>query len=89
MTTIVLTEFQQRCVSALRREPNAIASSTTISNRARVSRIAVASAMCSLERRGFAVSFPSDHSQWAVKLWALTARGRVEIPHVAAHSPQA
>jgi hypothetical protein len=78
MTT--LTAFQLRCVMALRREPNAIASSTAIGHRARVARIAVPSAMRSLERRGLAHSFPSDNSQWAVKLWALTPRGRAEIP---------
>ncbi len=74
-----ISAFQQRCVDALCREPNAIASSTAISNRVRVARIAVAGAMRNLERKGLVRGLQSDNSEWAVICWALTPAGKTEL----------
>jgi hypothetical protein len=77
--TTQITDFQRKCVDALCREPNRMASSATISHRARVARIAVASAMRGLERKGLVLGFPSDNTQWAVTYWALTRLGKAEL----------
>ena len=75
-----ISQFQRQCVVALLKEPNGIASATTISNRlGGGKRIAVSSAMRSLERKGLVGSFPSDNSEWAVTLWTLTALGKAEL----------
>ncbi|RQR65507.1 hypothetical protein DIE18_03400 [Burkholderia sp. Bp9125] len=77
---VEITPFQRLCVDALRKEPNGIASTSAILSRLhRSARIAVSSAMRGLERKGLAQSFPSDNSEWAVTLWALTRLGKAEL----------
>lgn len=64
-----MTPFQQRCLEALRKAPNGIASTVGLADRLRTSNVAVVSAMRSLERQGKAGSMRSDDSQWAALLW--------------------
>lgn len=66
-----LTPFQERMLAALQKAPNGQASTQTLATRLGSSRVAVASAGRSLERKGRVVTILSDGSMWAVRIWCL------------------
>ncbi|MCW3587371.1 helix-turn-helix domain-containing protein [Burkholderia cenocepacia] len=71
MTTTDISAFQQRCIDKLKVASMSM-STNDLAHRLRTSRVAVASAMRSLERRGLAGSHRwPPHDQWAALYWFL------------------
>lgn len=71
MTTGDISAFQQRCIDRLKVARTSM-STNDLAHRLRTSRVAVVSAMRSLERRGLAGSHRwPPHDQWAALYWFL------------------
>lgn len=66
---MLLTDFQSRCVGVVQRGLNGQASITDIARRLKTSRLAVYSAMKSLQRQNFVGSFRSRPDQWGVIMY--------------------
>lgn len=69
-----LTQFQLKCVEAIRKSRNQMAALDEIAARLRTNRLAVYSAMWSLRERGLAHYFRSGDDQWAIQIWALAGK---------------
>ena len=76
------SEFQRRALDTLMAGCHNAMSLTDLAVRLRSNRLAVHSAVRSLERNGWAVSFRSDRSQWAVLLVAPSHAWRTRIAGV-------
>ena len=70
------TEFQTRLMATLQKCRNEHASISELAERMKSNRVAVNSAVRSLERNGLAVTWRSDSSQWAVLMVAPTEAWR-------------
>ena len=79
------TEFQRKVLDAAMRGLNQISNLEELAHRTKSNRLAVYSAVRSLERKGLALTFRSDRSQWAVLKVAPTDKWR---DRVAAESGQ-
>lgn len=67
-----ITKFQTRCAEAVvRHGSNGSISTTALARRLRTSRLAVVSAMRSLERKGLASSFRFGRDEHASLFWGL------------------
>jgi DNA-binding IclR family transcriptional regulator len=70
------TEFQARLMAVVMKGANNSMSLSELAARMKSNRVAVHSAVRSLERNGWAVVFRSDSSQWAVLMVAPSAAWR-------------
>ena len=68
----ILTDFQFRCCKRILQGLNEQAGLDFIARGVKNNRLAVSSAMRSLERRGLAGHFASSNQQWTVQVWFLT-----------------
>lgn len=66
-----MTDLQTRAVSILKRSPNQTASCSQLAVRLKISRVAVASSMRSLERLELVSRFRGGNDQWAPLCWRL------------------
>jgi len=84
--TLSMTEFQAKLVALIRKTETAKEwyppSTTALAYWSKSNRLAVSSAMRSLEKRGLAGYFRSDDSQWAAQVWYL--KGELAKPKVSA-----
>src|SRR5690606_22487397 len=71
-----LTDFQKRCVEAIQHGPNGQASITELAYRLKTSRLAVYSAMQSLQNQNIAGSFRSRSDQWGVIVYFIRRDAR-------------
>lgn len=63
-----ISAFQELCMEVLRDSPTSV-STADIANRLKTSRVAVVSAIRSLERKGLARSHRWPNDQWAALYW--------------------
>lgn len=74
-----LTDFQKRCLVAVSLGLNGQRSSQSIAGRLKVAWIAANNSMRALKRRGIVDCFPSDRSQWAVRIWFIHSQYREAV----------
>jgi hypothetical protein len=66
-----LSEYQWRLARLIAKANNSMASTTELGCWTGKGRLAVYSAMSSLEKKGYACQFRVGHDQWAALTWAL------------------
>jgi hypothetical protein len=88
MTEKKPTEFQSRLMGHLTKRHNY--NMTDLAWLMKSNRLAIYSAVRSLEQAGMAVTFRSDQSQWAVLLVSLSQKGRdyMQSPNQSTNPPE-
>ena len=74
-----ISAFQWRLAKLIAKSRNGAASTAELGHRVRTSRVAVYSAMLSLEKKGYACQFRTKPDRWAPLMWALCGELKKEI----------